>query len=75
MAQHLATTDLPPLPNERQPYAYNQHLSRVARSHKVVREAQRMLQVEDELDHTLFEKASVKLESWLSRLIDTRRLT
>jgi hypothetical protein len=71
MAQHLATTDLPPLANERHPYAYNPHMSRAARSHEVVREAQRMLQVEDELDHD--EHVQVHVQSLLRDKLQTLR--
>jgi stress response protein YsnF len=72
MAQHLATTDLPPLANERHPYAYNPHLTRGGpRSHEVVREAQRMLQVEDELDHD--EHVQVHVQSLLRDKLQTLR--
>jgi hypothetical protein len=74
MAQHLATTDLPPLANERHPYAYHPGMSRVSshqRSHEVVREAQRMLQVEDELDHD--EHVQVHLQSLLRDKLQTLR--
>jgi hypothetical protein len=72
VAQHLSHTDLPPLANERHPYAYHSGLSRASqRSHEVVREAQRMLQVEDELDHD--EHVQVHVQSLLRDKLQTLR--